>query len=141
MDKKIIEHRGIVESIGNKNVSVRFTVLSACVGCQAKGYCSISEKEDRVMTINCDPAKFGVGDTVNIVLSHTQGVNALLIGYIYPFLLVVSGLIIFSILGIGELYAGLGSLLLLLPYYVIIRFFNKKINKNFQFTLHKIEAL
>lgn len=140
MEKQTIEHKGIVESIGSKKVSVRFTVHSACASCEAKSFCSISEKEDRVVEIPCDTDKFRRGDPVNMVISRSQGFDALRIGYVYPFILVFTALLVFSILGIEELFSGLISLSLLIPYFILIKFFNKNINKKFQFTLYKTES-
>lgn len=139
MAKGTIEHRGIVESIANDKVSVRFTVHSACASCEAKSYCSLGEREDHVVEYVCDTEKYSSGDPVNLVITRSQGFSALRIGYIYPFFLVFLALLILSFLGIHELYAGIISLSLLLPYYILIKYFNKRINKKFQFTLHKIE--
>jgi len=134
-----IEHKGIIDSISNEKLRVRFTALSACASCHAKAYCSASEMEDKIVEVNCNPTGFRPGETVNINLTLSQGYKALLIGYVYPFLLVFTALVILSVAGVKELYSGLFSLSILLPYYFIARYFRKSIDKKFQFTIHKLE--
>jgi len=134
-----IEHKGIIDSISEGKVKVRFTALSACASCHAKAYCSASEMEDKIVEVDGSPAVFRPGEPVNINLSLSQGYKALLIGYVYPFLLVFSSLVILSVAGIRELYAGLISLSLLLPYYLVTAFLKERIDKKFQFTIHKTE--
>ena len=138
MSAATIEHIGIIDSISNETVRVRFTTISACASCHAKGYCSASEMEDKIVEVNSPADAVKPGETVNLRLALSQGFNALLIGYVYPFILVFSALMILTASGVKELYAGLSALFLLLPYYLLAGYFNKRINKKFQFTIHKI---
>ena len=134
-----IEHKGIIDSISDGKVKVKFTALSACAACHAKAYCSAAEMEDKIVEVSCATKGFSPGETVSINLSLDQGYQALLIGYVYPFLLVLLSLVLLSATGVKELYAGLISLFLLFPYYLIARILQKRIDKKFQFTIHKTE--
>ncbi len=136
-----IEHTGIIDSIGDKSVFVRFTSFSACASCHAKSHCSASEMEDKVVEVIRSREILRMGEQVNVILSVSQGYKALLIGYVYPFIIVISSLIIFSAFGFKELFTGLFSLSLLIPYYLFIKYFNKSINKKFQFTIRKSDTL
>ena len=139
MSAATIEHIGIIDSKSDEKVLVRFTTISACASCHAKGYCSASEMEDKLVEVNSPADTLKVGESVNLKLALSQGFNALLIGYVYPFILVFSALMLFTLSGVKELYSGLSALFLLLPYYLLAGYFNKRINKKFQFTIHKID--
>lgn len=132
-----IEHTGIIDRIDDKSIFVRFTSYSACAACHARSQCSASELEDKIVEIKNSQENFRVGDSVIVILPTTQAYGALLTGYVYPFLLLFLALIVFSVFGIKELYAGLISLSLLIPYYLFIKYFNKNSIKTFQFSLRK----
>ncbi len=134
----IIEHPGTIESIGSEGIKVKFTNLSACASCHARGFCSASEMEEKEVFIPEYTDTYGVGEEVNIVMSRSQGTRALAIGYIFPFLLVMSLLLLFSSLGLSELQAGLISVFSLLPYYFIVYLSRKRIERKFIFSIRKI---
>jgi len=133
-----IEHKGTIETIKDNKITVRFTALSACASCHARSYCSASEMEDKIVEVNNSSGEFSTGESVNINLALNQGFKALLIGYVYPFLVVFVALVILSVAGVKELFAGLLSLSLLVPYYLVVAYLKKDINKKFQFTIQKI---
>jgi sigma-E factor negative regulatory protein RseC len=68
-------------------------------------------------------------------MKQSMGYAALILGYILPVIIVVAALITLNSLGIPELTSGLASLSILIPYYVILFFLRKTINKKFSFTL------
>jgi sigma-E factor negative regulatory protein RseC len=133
----IIQHQGVIESTCRENTRVRFTSVSACGACHAKGFCTAADMQDKVIDVNGCDGDYIPGETVNIILESSQGFRALFLGYIYPFLLLFSGLILFTLIGISELYAGLFSLALLVPYYSLLFLMRNKLQKKFQFTLRK----
>lgn len=130
----IINHEGIVQKIDDKSVTVSISVASACSGCHAEGNCTLSGKEEKIIEVS---GSYNVkpGDTVTILMKQSMGYAALFLGYIFPLLAVISILIILISMKVPELYAGLSSIAILIPYYIILFFFRKRINKNFTFTL------
>jgi sigma-E factor negative regulatory protein RseC len=132
-----IQHKGFIESISEEGAKVRFTTISACADCHAKGVCSASDMKDKELTIRDISDDFRVGERVDILLSLQQGSHAVLIGYVYPFLLFLMSLLIISAAGFGEVIAGTISLSLLLPYYLGIYIFRRKISRKFNFTIRK----
>jgi sigma-E factor negative regulatory protein RseC len=129
-----INHEGIVQKSDDKSVIVSISAASACSGCHAEGSCTLSGKEEKIIEVtgsyNVKP-----GDTVTIVMKQSMGFAALFLGYVLPLISVVAFLIIFISLNFTELVAGLASLAILIPYYIILFFFRKRINKKFTFTL------
>jgi sigma-E factor negative regulatory protein RseC len=134
-----IEHEGLIKNINGNNVLVRIVSQSACAACHAKGGCSTAEMQEKENEVTDFSGIFKVGETVNLIMKQSQGYTALLIAYIYPFLLVFTSLLITTSSGLGDLKAGLLSLAVLLPYYLIIYALKNKIRKRFIFSIRKID--
>ena len=69
-------------------------------------------------------------------MKETTGIWAVLLGYFFPFLVVLAGLIIFSVAGMNQGLAGLLSMALLAPYYFLLYLFRSYIRKKFTFNVH-----
>jgi sigma-E factor negative regulatory protein RseC len=130
----VIEHEGTVKSSDNKSVTVRVISSSACSGCHAEGMCSLSGKEEKLIEI---PGIYSVspGDTVRVLMKQSSGFTAVLFGYVIPLVLVLAILIILVSASVPELAAGIGSVAVLVPYYLILYLFRDRMNKKFTFTL------
>jgi sigma-E factor negative regulatory protein RseC len=129
-----IEHEGIVESADDRSLKVKIISDSACSGCHAEGFCLISGQKEKDIVI---PGKYFVspGDSVKVLMKKSMGYKALFLGYILPFIVFMAALIILVIFSVGELYAGLGALAVLIPYYLTLWFFRKRIENKFTFTI------
>ncbi|MDK2977845.1 MAG: hypothetical protein PWP52_559 [Bacteroidales bacterium] len=138
-DSKSIEHRGRIESINGNQIKVRFIAQSACASCHAKGACSAADMQEKVVDVFTQTNHYQVGETVNIVLRQSLGFKALWLGYVLPFLLVLLLLIILSVTTKNEVISGVGALLVLIPYYSILYYTRNKVQKQFTFTLYKID--
>ncbi len=75
------------------------------------------------------------GDSVTVLMKQSMGYSALFLGYILPVILVLVTLAIMISMDAGELAAGLLSLSVLIPYYLILFLLKKRINEIFTFTL------
>jgi positive regulator of sigma E activity len=129
-----INHEGIVQKADNKSVIVSISAISACSGCHAEGSCTLSGKEEKIIEVS---GNYNVkqGDKVTILMKQSMGFAALSLGYLLPLISVISGLIIMISLKVPELIAGLISLAILIPYYVVLFFLRMRINEKFTFTL------
>ncbi|HEC42250.1 MAG TPA: Fis family transcriptional regulator [Bacteroides sp.] len=137
MSEKKISHDGVVDSTEGNDVVVRITSYAACNGCHARGACNVTEEKEKYMRIKAI-GRFDPGEKVRVVLAQSLGFRALFLGYILPFLLVLTALLIASATGVSELVAGLISLSVLLPYYIGLKLFRGKLDRQFSFFLHKI---
>jgi sigma-E factor negative regulatory protein RseC len=132
-----IEHKGTVSQITDNIISVKFTAESACTACHAKGVCGAAEMEDKSVEIVHPAGRFEIGETVRVVLSQNLGYRALLFGYLFPFMLVV--VVLIAMLSFtNELLAGLTSLVILIPYYLLLYIKRGSLRKQFRFFLEKI---
>lgn len=134
MNKDYIEHDGIVTSHGKDTVTVSITSVSACAGCHAKGMCTMAEQKDKIINIS---GQYDVneGDKVVVVMQKKLGLPAVLLGYVIPLGLVIITLIVSLTLSLSEKLSGLLSLFILIPYYILLRFFKTGIDRKFTFTL------
>ncbi len=134
-----IEHEGFIKNINNNSVLVRIVSQSACSACHAKGSCSAAEIQEKDIEVTDFHGTFKVGESVNLVMKQSQGYTALLIAYVYPFLLVFTILLITTSSGLGDLKSGILSLAILIPYYLIVYALKNKIRKKFNFSIRKID--
>jgi len=130
----IIEHVGIVQKSDKSSVTVKITSVSACSGCHAEGSCTLVGKKEKIIDIsgiyNVVP-----GEAVIVLMKNSMGYAAVLLGYVIPVILVVAIALILGSLSASELITGLGSLAVLVPYFLILWFFRKRVNTNFKFTI------
>jgi len=70
-------------------------------------------------------------------MRRSMGFKALIYGYVIPFLVVLATLIITSSLFASEAVAGIGSLAVLVPYYLWLYYNRERFKKSFHFELQK----
>jgi sigma-E factor negative regulatory protein RseC len=130
-----ISHQGFVESVTNDLVKVRITSMSACSACHAKGACNASDQEEKIIDALSSGKTLKVGDWVTVWARESMGFKALFLGYLLPFLLVLTTLIICTSLNLSEIKAGLFSLAVLIPYYTVLYFTRDTVKKSFIFEI------
>lgn len=136
----IIKHRGVVESIQGTHVRVRILQTSACSACNAKGYCSSSESKEKIVDIYHVVHPYEVGEEVMIYGTTSMGMQAVLIAFVLPFLILITVLFtVMSVTGDNELFSSMVALLALVPYYIVVYLFRNKLKKNFSFTLKPLK--
>ena len=136
---KSIDHKGRIDSIHGNKINVSFLAMSGCASCHAKGFCSAADMQEKNVEVTDYTNQYNIGEEVNITLKQSLGFRALFLGYVLPFLLVLSMLIGLTSLKFNEAIAGLGALSVLLPYYLILFLLRNKIRKKFTFTINKID--
>lgn len=110
---------------------------SACSACHAKGACTIADTARKEIEIEHSGRSFVPGQEVTVILQESQGLKALFYGYVLPFFLVLFTLItLFSVTN-NEVFAGLTSLSILIPYYTTLFFFRHLLNKVFKFEVEE----
>lgn len=136
-----IKHIAVVESIQGSHLKVKLVSASACSTCSAKGYCtSVDSKEKIIDIIDNSAYSYQIGEEVMIVGETSIGMIALLIAYILPFTLLITSLFIFMVLMKNELYAGLASLSILIPYYYILWLRRKHLKRKLSFAIKPINS-
>lgn len=129
-----IGHEGIVTENSGKAVTVSISATSACGGCSAKESCNMLGTEIKLIEVK-GRYNLKTGDTVKVMMQESMGFAALFFGYILPFFVLLTSLIVTLSEGMSELKAGLISIAFLLLYYSCIYVFRKRINDKFIFTI------
>lgn len=133
-NKGTISHEGIVHRKDNNSVVVRITSSSACSGCHAEGYCNISDQKEKLINVT-GSYDVSPGDRVILLMTQSMGFRALSLGYLLPLVVLIAGLVVFLSLSVPELTAGLLSIGILIPYFLILYFLRDRISNKFNFTI------
>ena len=135
MDK--ITHKGIIERVDDGKVIVRIVQNSACGACRVAGHCSAAESKEKLVEAIAPSAsnKYAKGDEVTVAMKGASGVKAVLIAFIFPFILMVAVIALLLALSCGENDAALCGVGILIPYYGIVYLLNNKLKRQFQFVL------
>lgn len=134
MSKKI-EHSGIITAIENGNIKVQIIQVSACSSCHAKGACSASDMEEKTIDIVSNDKSLKTGDMVMISGKSSMGFLAVFLAFVIPFILILVMLFVTRNFIANEAVSGTISLSVLVPYYIILSLFNKKLKDKFQFQI------
>jgi sigma-E factor negative regulatory protein RseC len=134
----MIDHDGIIDHIEGGVAHVKIDSQSACSACHAKGVCGAADQEAKFLDVPLQGESYKTGEVVRVMVAKRLGFKAVALGYFYPFLLLMAVLIILIMAGVGELTAGLFSLLSLIPYYLGLYLARKWIESSFTFSIQKI---
>ena len=119
MREKLVTHPGIIKQISGGKAEVTVITKSACSSCEIKGSCNISETKEKIIEVELQPGdRYENGQQVTVEMKQSLGSWAVLLGYFFPFLVVVLGLVTFVSIGFNEGISGLLSLGLLGVYYL-----------------------
>ena len=91
----IIKHRGIVENIEGSHVRVRIVQTSACSACSVKGHCNASESKEKLIDVfDMKASSYRIGEEVMIYGTTSMGMQAVLLAFGIPFLVLLITLFI-----------------------------------------------
>ncbi len=130
-------HSGIISKLGNSSLTVSLDENVNCESCHAKGTCGISDSSSKEVEIPISEESFSLNEPVNVVLKKGLGLKAVFWAYVFPFVLMLSTLLIATSF-VKEWMAGLLSLLVLVPYYMILYVLRDTFKKTFKISILKI---
>ena len=140
VDKNLFKHSGIISKITSTSITVSLEGNINCEACNAKGACGISESNVKEIELVNDDKSFQLNEKVNVVLQKGLGLKAVFWAYIFPFILIFIVLIISSSY-LKEWVAGLLSLFVLIPYFMIVHFFNDSFERAFKISILRNKEL
>lgn len=142
MENNGVSHEGVVQSINGSKVMVRMTVSSACAGCHAKSICGVADRRDKVVeTLNTTTASYEVGEKVMVQMRQTLAAKAILICYLFPFIVLFASFCLMYLVSQHELLNVLVSFAATAIYFFFVWLFRKKIEKNVVFVISKIPQI
>ncbi len=135
----IIKHRGIVENINGSHIQVRIVQTSACSACSIKGHCNASESKDKLIDVyDNHAADYYKGQNVMVNGTTSMGMQAVILAFGVPFLVLFIALYATIQITGNELVAAVAGLLALVPYYLILYICRGKLSRKFFFTIEPI---
>lgn len=127
---------GIVERIDDEKVFVRIESQAACGNCRAKSYCGMVESTDKVVEVlSLQSHAYAPGQRVEVLLERALGYKALLMGYMFPFLLLLVGLFASYYITGDEAVSALVAVALVAPYYGLLYRFRASLRQTFRFSI------
>ena len=136
MNEKV-SHEGIVTNIKGDDVEIKILSKSACVSCNIKNACNMSEMQEKIITIAAPKNKeLSVGQEVKVSIALGQANKAVIFAYVIPSIILISMIFILNFFKIDEGINALISIGTLVPYYLILFLFKDKIKRNFEYEIH-----
>ena len=129
-------HSGVISKITGDSIIVSLEQNIHCESCKAKAGCGISESNTKEIEVFNTSDCFKINETVNVVLKKALGFKAVFWAYIFPFILMFCTLIISSYF-FEEWIAGILSILVLLPYYLVLYYFKDALKSVFKISILK----
>ncbi|MCF6171806.1 MAG: SoxR reducing system RseC family protein [Bacteroidales bacterium] len=137
MNTKFVTHPGFIKSISNDKAEVSIIAKSGCASCEISGSCSVSDTTEKIVDVRLsgENNNYEIGQAVTIKMKQSSGTWAILFGYVFPFILILVALILFTSMELDQGLAGLFSLSLLLPYYFVLYLLRNFFKKRFDHSL------
>ncbi len=134
---QLIEHAGVIHQIDGRHIRVQILQESACSACHAKGACSAADMKDKFVDIESDGSDYKVGEQVSLYGQSSMGLFAVLLAFVIPFLIILLTLFILKNYIDNEAISGSIALGTLLPYFIILSFFNSRLKSKLKFQIKK----
>jgi sigma-E factor negative regulatory protein RseC len=134
-----ITQEGVVEDITNGLLKVSILSKSLCATCHSKGSCTSFDVAQKEYHFNEFDPNLKPGDKVLLKLHKSLGPMAVFLGYLLPFIIFITILIILSTVFNNDLYAGIGSIISIIIYYLILKLFTKQLQSTFMLKVESIE--
>jgi len=132
-----VEQKGTVEQITSQNIWVKVHREASCGHCNAKGVCFLGEDTERELEISHFTPGLKIGDTVEVIISRTMGNKAVVLGYLVPFLILISTLISLKMFGASDWLSGIVSLAAMAPYFIVLYLFRNRLKRTFTLSARK----
>ena len=156
-----IKHTGTIIAIEGETVRVKIEQSSACSACQAKAMCTSTDKKEKIIEVamrqtaaltedrpaapdrrqNPEPRteNLKIGDTVEVIIKQRMGWKAVVIAYIVPLIVLVGTLAVLDMRMESEALAGVIALGVTGVYFIVLRLFRNKLQREFSFSIRKTE--
>lgn len=132
-----VMHEGVVTRITSNIAEVVLMRHEACDNCRLNQLCNGDSGKREVFEVKKDGLK--TGDVVRLLISESNGLWAVFWAYILPFLVMAAFLFGTNAIGVSETSSGVGALLLLVFYFLVLARFRKSLKSSFKLKIEKYE--
>jgi sigma-E factor negative regulatory protein RseC len=127
-----LQHSGCVTSFVNNKVKITLTEVSGCSSCH-NSLCMLGESKAKEIEVPVKDKVYTVGDNVLVRIKPSSGYLALFLLYLVPFGLMIAAMMLLLQYNYSEGVAGLGALLILVPYYGVLYLAQQYFQKQCEF--------
>ncbi|PCI31240.1 MAG: hypothetical protein COB60_12335 [Flavobacteriaceae bacterium] len=132
ISNKLFKTTGVIESVCGELAQVRLKSNANCDGCKAQSACGV-DSGDKVVYVALKES-LDLKTVITVGIDKKKGLMAVVYAYVLPFLLVLITLIVGSVF-LPESIAGLLSLVVLIPYYILLYFLRTAFTEKFRVSL------
>ena len=132
----LVKQEGVITNITDDGITVALQGNSNCAGCKAKAACGISESNLKEIKVSNPGGPVCINEKVNVLLRRDLGLKAVFWAYLFPFALMIITLFV-GIEFFEEWLAGVLSLGILIPYYLLLYVFQEQFRNAFKITILK----
>ena len=136
-DDTIVKHEGVVSKITNDVVTISLKGNINCEACNAKAACGVSESNSKEIEVSNSKQPLRLNENVEVLLNKSLGLKAVFWAYVFPFILMMTVLLVASNL-FKEWVAGLLSIAVLIPYYLMLYVLRSTFKKAFKLSILKM---
>ncbi|MBN1199262.1 MAG: SoxR reducing system RseC family protein [Bacteroidales bacterium] len=136
--EEIISHPAIVNKITDQGIEVSILVQNSCDSCHAKSVCQLSDQNEKVMMIENSSAHCIPGERVEIEMKESHGLQAVLIAYVLPVVLIFLAMLPGIFLQIEEGWLAVSGIGAVVLYFLMVYLFRSRLKKRFSFRIKKI---
>lgn len=137
ISEPVVRHEGIVTKISQETITISLKGNIDCEGCKAKSACGVSDSNDKEIEVVNSSKTLRLNESVEVLLQKNLGLKAVFWAYVFPFILMVTVLLIASLF-FAEWQAGLLALAILVPYYFSLHYLNTFFKKKFKLSILKM---
>lgn len=131
-----IKHLAEIISIKESVILANIETQTACSSCHAQRQCAMYGSQNKVIEINSThPKKYHIGEKITVILDESLGWIAIFYGYILPLILVLITLFATNTITNDEIASATYSLMILIPYYLLLSLFKRRISSKFKFKI------
>jgi len=138
MIEKEISHRGTVKEILEDRLVIDITSDSACMSCCERKACHLAEMKVKEIVISDYEGTLHEGQEVNVLINTSHGFKAVFFCYLFPLLFVLITMFVSSRLTGNDAITGIFSLLVLVPYYLILYRFRERLKRSVEFKIEPV---
>ena len=136
-EEHVVKHEGVVSKITGRDITISLKGNINCEACNAKAACGVSESSKKEIIVQNSEQSLKINQDVEIQLKRNLGLKAVFWAYVFPFILLISVLLITSSF-YKEWIAGLLSISVLIPYYAALYLLRDEFKKTFIVTILKL---
>jgi sigma-E factor negative regulatory protein RseC len=136
-DERVYVHKGVISRISGGSVIVSLDKNLQCESCHARGACGVSDSVAKEIEVVDSGGHFTLHEPVEVTLKKQSGHMAVFWAYVLPFVLMLLTLLTSSLL-FSEWMAGLLSLGVLIPYYLLIHGLKNYFRKTLDISIQRI---